>query len=35
LVISGTPYILPYRVREDVLEVLRMLRGAMCWPDAL
>lgn len=35
LVISGTPYTVPYRVREDVLEVLRILHGAMRWPDAL
>ncbi len=32
LVISGTPYIVPYRVKEDVVEVLRVFHGAMKWP---
>jgi len=35
LVVSGTPYIVPYRVRGEVLEVLRVLHGAMRWPDVL
>jgi len=33
LVISGTPYILPYRVRGDVIEILRVFHGARKWPD--
>jgi toxin ParE1/3/4 len=33
LVISGTPYLLPYRVRHQVIEILRVLHGAMQWPD--
>jgi toxin ParE1/3/4 len=32
-VIQGTPYIMAYRVREDSLEVLRVLHTAMEWPD--
>lgn len=32
-VIQGTPYIMAYRVREDRLEVLRVLHTAMEWPD--
>ncbi len=28
LVISDTPYVLPYRVREDVVEVLAVFHGA-------
>jgi toxin ParE1/3/4 len=32
LVISGTPYIVPYRVRGDVLEILRVFHGARKWP---
>jgi toxin ParE1/3/4 len=28
LVITGTPYIVPYRVREDTVEVLRVFHGA-------
>lgn len=35
LVISGTPFIMPYRVKGDLIEVLRILHGAMKWPDAL
>jgi toxin ParE1/3/4 len=35
LVISETPDIVPYRVRDDVVEVLRILHGAMRWPDTL
>jgi toxin ParE1/3/4 len=32
LVISGTPYIIPYRVRGDQIEILRVLHGARKWP---
>jgi addiction module RelE/StbE family toxin len=35
LVVSGTQYIVPYRVRGGVLEILRVLHGAMRWPDVL
>lgn len=31
LVISGTPYIVPYQVTEQGLEILRILHGAMQW----
>ncbi|OGW25254.1 MAG: toxin Y4kP [Nitrospirae bacterium GWC2_42_7] len=33
LIITGTPYIVPYRVRRNVIEILRVLHGAMKWPD--
>jgi addiction module RelE/StbE family toxin len=33
LAISGTPYVVPYRMKGGVLEVLRVLHGAMRWPD--
>ena len=33
LVVSRTPYIVPYRLRGDVIEVLRVLHGRQCWPD--
>lgn len=33
LVISGTPFILPYRVRNDVVEILAVLHGARRWPE--
>jgi toxin ParE1/3/4 len=32
-VVSGTPYILPYRVRGNAVEVLRVLHAAQKWPD--
>jgi toxin ParE1/3/4 len=34
LVVAGTPYILPYRVRADAVEILRVLHGARRWPEA-
>lgn len=33
LVIAGTPYIAPYRVRGDVVDILRVLHGARQWPE--
>jgi toxin ParE1/3/4 len=33
LVVSGTPYILPYRVKNGVIEILRVFHGAMQWPE--
>jgi toxin ParE1/3/4 len=33
LVITGTPYIVPYRVRRNMLEILRVYHGARRWPD--
>jgi toxin ParE1/3/4 len=33
LVIPGTPYIVPYRVRNDVVEVLRVFHAARRWPE--
>ena len=35
LVVSGTPYIIPYRVRGDAVEVLRVFHGARKWPERL
>ena len=32
LVVAGTPYILPYRVRGEVVEILRVFHGARKWP---
>jgi len=32
LVVSGTPYIVAYRVMGDVVTVLRVLHGARQWP---
>jgi toxin ParE1/3/4 len=33
LVITGTPYVVPYRVNGDTLELLRVLHGARRWPS--
>ena len=33
LVVSGSPYILPYRVRGEIVEILRVLHGARKWPE--
>lgn len=35
LVITSTPFIAPYRVKNNTLEVLRIFHGAMQWPDKL
>jgi toxin ParE1/3/4 len=32
LVVSGTPYIIPYRVLTDRILLLRVLHGAQQWP---
>lgn len=34
LVVTGTPYILPYRVRNDEIEILAVFHGARRWPPA-
>lgn len=35
LIVSSTPYIAPYRVKGDVIEIITALRGAQRWPDRL
>jgi len=35
LIISGLPYIIPYRARNDVIEILRVLHGARKWLEEL
>ncbi len=32
LVIPGVPFLAVYRVREDLLEIIRILHGAQRWP---
>ena len=32
LIIPGTPYIVPYRVQGDRVEILRVFHGARRWP---
>jgi toxin ParE1/3/4 len=34
LVVSGTPYIVPYRVRTGSVEILRIFHGARKWPES-
>jgi len=33
VVVSGTPYILPYRIKANAVEILRVLHAAQKWPD--
>ena len=33
LVVSGTPYIVPYRVRDDVVQLIRVFHAARKWPS--
>ena len=35
LVISHTHYIVPYRIKSDTIQVLRVYHGARRWPDRL
>jgi addiction module RelE/StbE family toxin len=32
-VIPGTPYIIPYRVKGDVVQIITVLHSAQRWPD--
>lgn len=34
-VVTGTPYILPYRVRDGRVEILAALHASRQWPDQL
>jgi toxin ParE1/3/4 len=34
LVITGTRYILPYRVKDNQVQILAVFHGARQWPDA-
>jgi len=33
LVIADTPFILPYRVVQNTVQILRVLHGARSWPE--
>ena len=35
LVISGTPFIVPYRIKGDSVEIARVYHAARKWPDRL
>jgi toxin ParE1/3/4 len=34
LVVSGTPYVVPYRVQGDDVQILAVFHGARRWPAA-
>ena len=33
LVVTGTPFVVAYRVRKDRIEILAVLHGARRWPE--
>jgi toxin ParE1/3/4 len=35
LVVSGTPWIVPYRIRRGFIDILAVIHGARRWPDDL
>lgn len=35
LVVSGTPYIVPYRVCDGAVEILRVFHAARRWPESI
>ena len=35
LVVPGTPYVIPYRVRREHLEILAIFHGCQDWPAKL
>ncbi len=35
LVVGQTPYLVPYRLNDEVIEILRVLHGRQRWPEAL
>jgi toxin ParE1/3/4 len=35
LVVGGTPFLVPYRARGEVIEILAVFHGAMKWPKRL
>ena len=35
LVVQGTPYVVPYRVRDDRLEIIAIFHGRQRWPERL
>jgi toxin ParE1/3/4 len=35
LVVAETPYIIPYRVQGDAVEILRVFHAARKWPERL
>jgi len=34
LIVGGTPFIVPYRIRTDVIEIISIFHAARRWPDS-
>ena len=34
IVVTGTPYLMPYRILPNTIVILRVLHGRQNWPDA-
>ena len=35
LVVAGTPYIVPYRVKAEIVQIITVLHSAQRWPDRI
>lgn len=35
LIVGGTPYLIPYRVKNNTVEILRVFHAAMQWPEEI
>lgn len=35
LIVPNTPYLIPYRVIDNQIEILRIFHGAMLWPEKI
>ena len=35
LIVSNTSYIVPYRVKDDVVQILRVYHSSRKWPDGI
>ena len=33
LVVAGTPFLVPYRIKNNTIEILRVMHSAMQWPE--
>jgi toxin ParE1/3/4 len=33
LIVTGTPYLIPYRVKGEAVEILRVFHGSRQWPS--
>lgn len=35
LVVTGTPFIIPYRVKKNIIEILAVIHHARAWPEEM